>query len=73
VVLSPQQKPEIARKLDELGIAGLKPVFPRVSPEDGEAIILMRKADLKAELWGFSRAVQGDVEDLVCPGLSDCD
>ncbi len=70
VVLSPQQKLEIARKLDELGISRIEAGFPKVSPEDGEAITLMRKADLKAELWGFSRAVRGDVEELVRLGLS---
>ena len=67
---SPQQKLEIARKLDELGISRIEAGFPKVSPEDGEAITLMRKADLKAELWGFSRAVRGDVEELVRLGLS---
>ena len=70
MVLSPQQKLEIARKLDELGISRIEAGFPKVSPEDGEAITLMRKADLKAELWGFSRAVRGDVEELVRLGLS---
>jgi isopropylmalate/homocitrate/citramalate synthase len=70
VVLSPQQKLEIARNLDELGISRIEAGFPKVSPEDGEAIALMRKADLKAELWGFSRAVRGDVEELVRLGLS---
>ncbi len=70
VVLSPRQKLEIARKLDELGISRIEAGFPKVSPEDGEAITLMRKADLKAELWGFSRAVRGDVEELVRLGLS---
>jgi isopropylmalate/homocitrate/citramalate synthase len=70
VVLSPQQKLEIARKLDELGISRIEAGFPKVSPEDGEAITLMRKADLKAELWGSSRAVRGDVEELVRLGLS---
>ena len=30
-----------------------------------EAIQLMAKASLKAELWGFSRAVRADVEELV--------
>jgi isopropylmalate/homocitrate/citramalate synthase len=70
VVLSPQQKLEIARKLDELGISRIEAGFPKVSPEDAEAIILMRKANLKAELWGFSRAVRGDVEELVRLGLS---
>ncbi len=70
VVLSPQQKLEIALKLDELGISRIEAGFPKVSPEDAEASTLMRKASLKAELWGFSRAVRGDVEELVRLGLS---
>jgi isopropylmalate/homocitrate/citramalate synthase len=65
VVLSPQQKLEIARKLDELGVSRIEAGFPRVSPEDAEAIQLMQKAKLKAELWGFSRALKADVEELV--------
>jgi isopropylmalate/homocitrate/citramalate synthase len=65
VVLSPQQKLEIARKLDELGVSRIEAGFPRVSPEDAEAIQLMQKASLKAELWGFSRAVKADIEELV--------
>jgi isopropylmalate/homocitrate/citramalate synthase len=69
VVLSPQQKLEIARKLDELGVSRIEAGFPRVSPEDAEAIQLMQKAKLKAELWGFSRAVKADVEELVRLGL----
>src|SRR6266849_5409946 len=69
VVLSPRQKLEIARKLDELGVSRIEAGFPRVSPEDAEAIRLMLKANLKAELWGFSRAVKGDVEELVRLGL----
>jgi isopropylmalate/homocitrate/citramalate synthase len=69
VVLSPQQKLEIARKLDELGVSRIEAGFPRVSVDDAEAIQLMQKANLKAELWGFSRAVKGDVEELVRLGL----
>src|SRR5437879_424877 len=69
VVLSPQQKLEIARKLDELGISRIEAGFPRVSAEDAEAIQLMAKARLRAELWGFSRAVKADVEELVRLGL----
>jgi isopropylmalate/homocitrate/citramalate synthase len=65
VVLSPQQKLEIALKLDELGVGRIEAGFPRVSPEDAEAILLMQKAGIKAELWGFSRAVKADVEELV--------
>jgi len=71
VVLSPQQKLAIARKLDELGVSRIEAGFPRVSPEDSEAIQLMQKANLKAELWGFSRAVKGDIEELVRLGLRD--
>ena len=65
VVFSPQQKLEIARKLDELGVSRIEAGFPRVSPEDAEAIQLMQKANLKAELWGFSRAVKADIEELM--------
>jgi isopropylmalate/homocitrate/citramalate synthase len=65
VVLSPQQKLEIARKLDELGVSRIEAGFPRVSVDDAEAIQLMQQANLKAELWGFSRAVKGDIEELV--------
>src|SRR5579862_403596 len=65
VVFSPQQKVEIACELDELGVDRIEAGFPRVSPEDAEAIQLIQRASLKAELWGFSRAVRGDVEELV--------
>src|SRR3984885_13205657 len=69
VVLSPQQKLEIARKLAERGVSRMEAGYPRVSPEDAEAIQLMQKANLKAELWGFSRAIKADVEELVRLGL----
>jgi isopropylmalate/homocitrate/citramalate synthase len=69
VILSPQQKLEIARKLDELGVSRIEAGFPRVSPEDAEAIQLMQSAHLKAELWGFSRALKADVDELVRLGL----
>jgi isopropylmalate/homocitrate/citramalate synthase len=65
VVLSPQQKLEIARELDALGIARIEAGFPRVSAEDAEAITLIQKAGLKAEVWGFSRAVPADIDELV--------
>jgi homocitrate synthase NifV len=69
VVLSPQQKLEIARRLVDLGVSRIEAGFPRVSADDAEAIQLMLKANLKAELWGFSRVVHGDVEELVRLGL----
>jgi isopropylmalate/homocitrate/citramalate synthase len=69
VVLDPEQKLEIARALDELGIERIEAGFPRVSEEDRRAIELIRDAGLRAEVWGFSRAVQADVEALVELGL----
>jgi isopropylmalate/homocitrate/citramalate synthase len=69
VVLSPQQKLEIARQLDQLGVSRIEAGFPRVSADDAEAIRLMAAAGLKAELWGFSRAVQADLEELVRLGV----
>jgi len=69
VVLDPEQKLEIARALDRLGIERIEAGFPRVSEEDRRAIELIRDAGLRAEVWGFSRAVQADVEALVELGL----
>ena len=72
VVLSPSQKLEIARKLDILGVSRIEAGFPRVSGDDAEAIQLMLKASLRAELWGFSRAVRADVEEIARLGLRAC-
>ena len=72
VVLDPQQKLEIARKLDELGVSRIEAGFPRVSPDDAEAIRLILQAGLKAEVWGFARAVQADIEELVRLGVRAC-
>jgi isopropylmalate/homocitrate/citramalate synthase len=69
VVLDAEQKLEIARALDELGIERIEAGFPRVSAGDRRAIELIRDAGLRAEVWGFSRAVQADVEALVELGL----
>jgi len=70
VIFSPQQKLEIARKLDELGVGRIEAGFPKVSAEDAEAISLILRAGLKhAEVWGFSRATRGDVEELLRLGV----
>ena len=69
VVLDPQQKLELARGLDELGIDRIEAGFPRVSQDDYEAVRLIAGAGLRAEVWGFSRAVRADVEALVELGV----
>jgi isopropylmalate/homocitrate/citramalate synthase len=69
-VLDPEQKLEIARLLDELGIDRIEAGFPRVSQDDWDAVKLISDAGLKAEIWGFSRAVPADLEALVELGVS---
>ncbi len=69
VVLSPEVKLELARALDEAGVDRIEAGFPRVSEEDAEAIRLIAATGLRAEVWGFSRAVPADVEALVELGV----
>jgi isopropylmalate/homocitrate/citramalate synthase len=69
VVLDPEQKLEIARLLDELGIDRIEAGFPRVSQDDWDAVKLISDAGLQAEIWGFSRAVPADLEALVELGV----
>jgi len=69
VVLSPEDKLELARGLDELGIERIEAGFPRVSDDDRRAVELISRTGLDAEIWGFSRAVPADVEALVELGV----
>ena len=69
VVLNPEDKLAIARALDEAGVDRIEAGFARVSAEDEEAIRLIAAAGLRAEIWGFARAVQADVEQLVGLGV----
>ncbi len=69
VVLDPEQKLEIARLLDGLGIDRIEAGFPRVSEDDRRAVELISAGGLRAEVWGFSRAVPADLELLVELGV----
>jgi isopropylmalate/homocitrate/citramalate synthase len=69
VVLSPEDKLELARGLDALGIDRIEAGFPRVSEDDRHAVELILAGGLSAEIWGFSRAVEGDVKALVELGV----
>ena len=69
VVLDPRQKLEIAHLLDDLGVDRIEAGFPRVSDDDWQAVKLISEAGLRAEVWGFSRAVPADLEALVELGV----
>jgi isopropylmalate/homocitrate/citramalate synthase len=69
VVLGPEQKLELARAIDELGVERIEAGFPRTSQDDWDAVRLIADAGLHAEVWGFSRAVAADAEALVELGV----
>ena len=69
VVLTPDEKLEIASALSAAGIDRIEAGFPRVSADDFRAVELIVAAGLRAEVWGFSRAVQADVDALVELGV----
>ena len=69
VVLSPQEKVEVARMLDELGVGRIEAGFPRVSQDDWDAVRLISDAGLRAEVWASRRAVPADLEALVELGV----
>ena len=69
VVLDPRQKLEIARRISDLGVSRIEAGFPRVSVDDGEAIRLILDAKLSAEVWGFSRALKADLDELIRLGV----
>lgn len=61
VVFEPEEKLEIARLLDGMGVERIEAGFARVSQEDRRAIQMILNEPLKAEIWGFSRALIEDV------------
>jgi isopropylmalate/homocitrate/citramalate synthase len=69
VVLRAEDKLEIARLLDGLGVDRIEAGFPRVSQDDFDAIRLIAGAGLSAEVWGFSRAHPADLEALAEVGV----
>jgi isopropylmalate/homocitrate/citramalate synthase len=69
VVLTPEDKLEIARGLADAGVERIEAGFPRVSEDDYRAVQVIAGAGLAAEIWGFSRAVRADVEALVELGV----
>ena len=68
VDVSPDQKIEIALKLDELGVDAIEAGFPVVSSGEVEAIKKICKLGLKADICGLARTVEKDIDIAI-----DCD
>jgi len=65
VSITPEQKVEIAIKLDELGIDAIEAGFPVVSHGETVAIKNITKQGLKAEICGLARAVKSDLDAAI--------
>jgi 2-isopropylmalate synthase len=62
VSVSPEQKLQIAIKLDELGVDAIEAGFPIVSQGERQAIKSIVKQGLHAEVCGLARTVQEDID-----------
>jgi methanogen homocitrate synthase len=63
-----QDKIQIARKLDEIGVPQIEAGFPAVSTQEKEAVLAVKKEGLSADILALSRLRKEDID--VC---LDCD
>lgn len=61
VVLRKEEKVRIAQLLDEAGVQRIEAGMPAVSDEDKLAIAEIKRRGLKAEIFGFVRALESDL------------
>ena len=62
VVFRKEDKVEIAKMLDAVGIERIEAGMPAVSEEDREAITEISKLNLKAKIFTFARAMKVDID-----------
>lgn len=70
VALSPEKKLIIAKRLDELGVDAIEAGFPIVSDGEQQAIKLITKANLSAEICGLARTSKKDIDAAIDCGLT---
>lgn len=72
IVFNKEDKLEIARKLDDIGVDQIEAGMPAVSKEDAEALRLIIKEGLKAKVYALARAMKQDIDlvvDCGCDGV----
>jgi len=65
VVFSVEDKVNIARRLDEIGVQRIEAGFPAASQGEMEAMKAIMKEGLETEILGFARAVKSDIDAVV--------
>jgi D-citramalate synthase len=68
VSLTPENKLRIAQRLDELGVDVIEAGFAAVSEGEMEAVKLIAKQGLKAEICSASRGTRGDIDAVAKSG-----
>ena len=68
VTFSIEQKVEIARKLDEIGVPQIEAGFPIISKEERRTIKAITSLGLDAEILALSRVSRNDIDAVI-----DCD
>lgn len=69
VALAPEQKLNIANKLDALGVDAIEAGFPIISEGEMTAIKMITSANLRAEICGLARTDKKDIDAAVNAGL----
>lgn len=65
VVFRPEDKLEIAKKLDQVGIQQIEAGFPAASEGERRALKILVKEGLRAKIFGFARAVRSDIDEVI--------
>ena len=69
VALTPEQKLNIAKKLDELGVDAIEAGFPIISEGEMAGIKMITSANVHAEICGLARTDKKDIDSTVTAGL----
>jgi 2-isopropylmalate synthase len=65
VSINPEQKLQIALKLDQLGVDAIEAGFPIVSLGEMHAVRNIKKSGLTAEICGLARALDSDIDSVI--------
>jgi 2-isopropylmalate synthase len=65
VSINPEQKLQIALKLDQLGVDAIEAGFPIVSQGEMQAVRNIKKSGLTAEICGLARVLDSDIDSVI--------
>ncbi len=69
ISMSPEQKLEIARRLDRLGVDAIEAGFPVISKGEHKAVSMIASDGLSCEVAGLARANRRDIDSAADAGL----